>query len=92
MANTFHEKAFVLRKARGTRWLCHKVAALEAVIHNYHLIIAHFQDAAAHSRQDISGDDKAKLRGWLRKMTDAKISVMMHFYLDVLKQLSDMSL
>ena len=80
----FDDKAFVLRKAHGTRWLCHKVAALEAVLHNYHLIIAHFQDATAPTRRDISGDDKAKMKRRLRKLTDAKMPVMMHFYLDVL--------
>ena len=80
-----------LKRAEGTRWISHRLQAMEAFRRNYPCLITHWEDVASAQRQDVRDVDKAVIKGWLAKMQSVKFLEFFHFYMDVLAHLSAIS-
>ena len=52
----------------------------------------YFGDAGSNERDDIKKEDAAKARGWLKKLTSFKFLLHVYLYLDILKELTKLSL
>ena len=68
-------------KATGTRWIEHKVCAMERVVDKYGSYCQHLQHAITDTKKS---KDKALLQGKFNKLVDAKILLCSYFFLDVL--------
>ena len=76
------------QRAEGTRWVEHRRKALIAFDRNYPVVATHLQETDSRGK----GDDAAKARGWLRKITTKKFILHIALYLDILGELSHLSL
>lgn len=86
-----HEKALVLQRFDGTRWLAHSKRAMAAFIHNYVYVIEHFEDASNPARKDVKQSTQQQLKGWRKRLLDTKFLLACFFYLDLLTELSTIS-
>ena len=50
-----------------TRWASHKLTTLTAFIRSYPVIVAHMKEMAAGKRRDISSDQAAKVKSYLKQ-------------------------
>lgn len=77
-------------KANGTRWVEHKLKAGNKLVQNWKLIIIHMENYAEdNSNKDV---DRAKARGILKKMKQYKLVWFVHFLIDVLSEVTKISL
>ena len=75
------------RKAHGTRWVQHKVAAATAILRSYDVLTAHLESMSADPTHD-----QAKAKGYLTKLTTFKFVVHLLFIVDLLQPFSKLSL
>ena len=68
-------------KAHGTRWIDHKYRAMEKVIDNYGIYIAHLESLSVTDSQALK---RAELQGNVKKWSNALYPVYMSIYLDIL--------
>ena len=72
-------------KSQGSRWIAHKRKVLQRVVDRYGAYISHlFALIADHS---VNGSDRARLKSYLKKWSQAKFLVGAALYVDVLKSL-----
>ena len=59
---------------------------------NYVCLVTQFKDMASGVYQDISGDDQAKVKGYLKQMTMHKFVLYLASYHDLLEDMAKLSL
>lgn len=75
-------------RVQGIRWISHKKRSLDLLLRNYSVIIQQLENLAASENTTIS----AKLKGFVRKLKNAKFVVWALFFNDVLLHFSKLSL
>ena len=68
-------------KATGTRWIDHKIRAMERVVNKYGLYCQHLQHAITDTKESKDSDT---LQGKFNKLVDSKILLRSCFFIDVL--------
>lgn len=76
----------------GTRWVDHRRRALKALETNIPAVITHLSEVGSDQRKDIKKMDAAKVRGWLKKIRSNKFLLHTGLYMDILGELSHLSL
>ena len=76
-------------KSYGTKWIAHKLKAMETVLQNYGVFMQHLELLAQTDSQAL---ERAELVGWSKKWMDAKYPIHLAIYLDVLTPLKVLSL
>nr|XP_033965204.1 zinc finger protein 862-like isoform X2 [Pseudochaenichthys georgianus] len=71
----------------GTRWMASRLRAYKAVIKNYNSVILHMEEASNRKT-----DEGAKCVGYLKVLKSAKFVDGLHFMVDVLEVLANVSL
>ena len=87
LADETERKVVSFQRIDGTRWLGHHVTGMTAFLKNWPVLVDHLQDLAARPGNS-AGTEKAKAKGWLKKITNYKFFYFIHFYLDLISQLS----
>ena len=77
-------------RAQGSRWICHKQAALQRFVDRYGAYINHL--TALAEDETVRRDDRAHIKGWLKKWMDSRMLIGAALYMDVLKPASILSL
>ena len=72
-------------RAQGTRWVDHRRKAVLAISRNYTCLITQFEDMASGERSDITGEDQAIIKGYLRQLKSHKFVLYLHSYRDLLE-------
>lgn len=55
-------------RARGTRWVAHRLAALKAMQTNYPAIVMHMEDQASGGKEGINSSETERVKGYLNKI------------------------
>lgn len=76
-------------KSYGTRWISHKVQAMEVVLRNYGIYMKHLESLAHTDSQALK---RAEIQGEAKKWQNAKFLIHLAIYLDVLAPLKALSL
>ena len=76
-------------KSYGTRWIAHKVKAMEIVLNNYRVYMK-LSESLAHT--DSQALKRAEIVGEAKKWKNAKFPIHLAIYLDVLTPLKVLSL
>ena len=76
-------------KASGARWIAHKVNAMQIVLPNYGVFMAHLESLAQTDSQALK---RNKLVGYSGKWQQAKYPLHLALYLDILQPLKVISL
>ena len=76
-------------KSYGTRWIAHKIKAMEIVLNNYGVYIQHLESLAQTDSQALK---RAEIQGEVKKWKNAKFPVHLAMYIDVLTPLKVLSL
>ena len=71
-------------KAYGTRWINHKLKAMETFVANYGAYMLHLESL---SQTDSVPAKREELKGWLSKWTHAKYPMLITVYIDILTPL-----
>jgi hypothetical protein len=66
----------------GTRWIAHKVAALDVILDKYGIYLQHLENISEDN--SFPADDRAKCKGWLKKWSQAKIPLLIALFIEVL--------
>ena len=77
-------------RANGTRWLAHKVAALERVYDKYGIYIVQLENVSVDP--SYKADQRAKVSGYLKSWKTSKMLLHVAFYLDLLTPFKYLSL
>lgn len=77
-------------KADGTRWVEHKLLTLTKMIQNWKVIVMHLMNYAEDNSN--KGEDRAKAKGNIKRLTEYKFVWYMYFLKDVLSEVSRVSL
>lgn len=72
------------KKAHWTRWLRHKEAALKSILHIVIASLPIFKTQVVIWDVTFKVKTKAKKKGWLGKMGELKLPLMMNFYVDTM--------
>nr|XP_054771798.1 zinc finger protein 862-like [Lytechinus pictus] len=92
MADILNEQILRPTRADGTRWVEHRRRALKALDRNYVAVTAHLVELGSEQRADVKKEDAAKARGMLKKMSTQTFIYHMALYMDILEELSQVSL
>ena len=76
-------------KSTGTRWIDHRVRAMQRFVDKFGLYCQHLQHAIPETK---SSKDRAKLQGKFDKLVDAKVLLRSSFFVDVLSAAKQFSL
>ena len=76
-------------KASGTRWIAHKVNAMQIALSNYGVFIAHLESL---TQTDSRAPKRNELVGYSKKWQQAKYPLHLALYLDILHPLKVISL
>ena len=76
-------------KSYGTRWIAHKIKAMEIVLNNYGVYIQHLESLAQTDSQALK---RAEIQGEVKKWKNAKFPIHLAMYIDVLTPLKVLSL
>ena len=71
------------KRATGTRWIRHKLDALEILVDKYGLFIQHSETLSCDKSVKLT--DQAKLKGFLRKWKSGKLFVYSCFFVDLVQ-------
>ena len=77
-------------RSEGSRWINHKRRALQRVIDRYGAYINHLN--ALSEDTSVPSEDRARIRGYVRKWSEYKILFGCALYIEVLKPPSFLSL
>ena len=77
-------------RSQGSRWKNHKRKALQRVIDRYGAYINHLSTLAED--RSVKAEDRARIKGWLRKWMEYKTILGCAVYVDILKAPSLLSL
>ena len=78
-----------LTKATRTRWIDHKICAMEHVVNKYGLYCQHLQHAITDTKKS---KDRAMLQGNFTTLMDTKILLRSYFFIDLLRSTKIFSL
>ncbi|KAL7381864.1 hypothetical protein ABVT39_012581 [Epinephelus coioides] len=92
MADILEQTVMTPTRLDGVPWLDHHRRALKLLEANLPAVIAHLSEIRSDQRKDIEKCDAAKVRGWLNKIRTHNFLLHMGFYIDVLAELSHLSL
>lgn len=92
MADILDETIRRPTRVDGTRWVDHRRRAVAALQKNFPTVVAHLTELGSGQRQDIKGDDVARVRGMLKKLKSPKFLLHLGLYHDILEELSMLSL
>ncbi|XP_046901190.1 zinc finger protein 862-like [Hypomesus transpacificus] len=92
LAELLDESVLTPTRVDGTRWVDHRRRALKALETNIPAVIAHLSEVGSDQRQDIKKADAARVRGWLKKVKSNEFLLHIGLYMDVLDELSHLSL
>ena len=73
----------------GTRWIAHKVRAMEIVLSNYGIFITHLESLSQTDSQDLK---RAEFFGFSKRWVQAKYPIHLGIYLDILQPIKVLSL
>ena len=91
LAESMDEKAYKCTKADGSRWVPHLHRALEVLLcKNYKIIVLHFEHAS--QARDSSAEMQGRATNYSKKLKSFKFLKFMHLLLDVVKEVSKVSL
>ena len=76
-------------KSTGTRWIGHKLRAMERLVEKFGLYTQHLENVLESIR---SSKDKAILQGKFNKLIDSKVLLRSAFFLDILTEAKKFSL
>ena len=76
-------------KAADTRWIVHKLNAMEKVLSNYGVFITHLESL---SQTDSQALKRAELVGFSKRWVQAKYPIHLAIYLDILQPIKVLSL
>ena len=76
-------------RASGTRWITHKVNAMQRILGNFGVYISHLTGLTQD--KSVKSIDRAKLQGYVQKWINAKYILGCAFFLDLLKPCVTMS-
>ena len=79
----FVEGSVKPKRASGTRWISHKLAALKLLVDKLGLFIQHLETLS--SDRSVKSSDQAKLKGYLKEWKSAKLFVYSCFFVDLLQ-------
>ena len=77
-------------RSQGSRWICHKKAALQRFIDRYGAYINHL--TALAEDLTVKADERAHIKGYLKKWSQCRMLVGAALYIDVLKPACNLSL
>ena len=78
----FKEGGFKPKKASGTRWIAHKVRALDIIIDKYSILMQHLANLAED--KSYASAERAKFKSWLSKWTNSRIPLLACLSVEVL--------
>ena len=78
----FQVGSYKPKKASGTRWISHKLAALEVIIDKYGILMQHLKSLAED--KSYPSADRAKFKGWYNKWTQTRIPLLACLAIEVL--------
>ena len=91
LAELMDERAYKAVKADGSRWIPHLQITLSVLLtKNYTSIVMHFQHAS--QARDCSVDMQGRATNYAKKLTKDLFVKFLHFPLDIMKQVSKVSL
>ena len=79
----FAEGSVKPKRASGTRWISHKLAALKLLVDKFGLFIQHLETLS--SDRSVKSSDQAKMKGYLKEWKSAKLFVYSCFFVDLLQ-------
>ena len=62
-----------------------------AISRNYTCLVTQLEDMASGERSDITGEDQAKIKGYLRQLKSHKFVLYHHSYRDLLEDMAELS-
>ena len=89
---SFTQSGHLPIKCQGTRWINFKRRALQRVVDRYGAYMAHLSTLVEDLNSSTSAVDRERLRGYVRKWSNAKIIIGCAMYVDALKPVSMLSL
>ena len=91
IADLKHVRVISLKRAEGTRWISHRLNAMEAFLQNYSCLITHWEDITHPARADVKDTDKAIIKGFLKRITSSSFLAFFMLYMDILADISAIS-
>ena len=85
----FNDNSLRPKKAYGTRWLDHRVSAMNTVFDKYGVFLAHIENLISTSKVS---KERATLEGHRRKSVKASVVLHLGIFLDILMPVRDLSL
>ena len=79
----FVEGSVKPKRASGTRWIIHKLNALKVLVDKFGIFIQHLESCSCDT--SVKADDRAKLKGYLRKWKSGKLFIYLCFFVDLLE-------
>ena len=79
----FVEGSVKPKRASGTRWISHKLAALKLLVDKFGLFIQHLETLS--SDRSVKSSDQAKLKGYIKQWKSSKLFVYLCFFVDLLQ-------
>ena len=86
----FPKGSNIPKRCQGSRWINHKRMALQRVVDRYGAYITHI--AALIEDTSLKSDDRARLKGYVKKWRQARMLIGVAMYIDALKAPSRLSL
>lgn len=74
----------------GTRWITHKLNALQLMLDKFGIYLQHLQSMSED--KSFKSADRQKFKGWLRKWQQARIPLLACLFLDILSPAKMLSL
>ena len=89
IAEAYEQSITKPTKPYGTRWIDHRLRAMQVALDNYGMFITHIESLAT---TDSQATRRAELRGYLTRWKDASLPIHIAMYLDILRPLRRLSL
>ena len=86
----FDEGGVKPKKSSGSRWISHKLAAMKMCLDKWGIYIQHLETMTEH--ESITGKDKAKMKGYLRRWKSTRMPLLLALFIDILTIPSILSL
>ena len=77
-------------RASGARWISHKIGAMTRILDKFGLYITHLENVAIDT--SYRAKERNRIKGYLNKWKNSKMSVKFCFYLELLKPIMQLSL
>ena len=86
----FDEGGVKPKKSSGSRWISHQLAAMKMCLDKWGIYIQHLETMTEH--ESITGKDKAKMKGYLRRWKSTRMPLLLALFIDILTIPSILSL